>query len=149
MSQMHAHPGSGGRRFAYLLIAGACILGLLDPGGAVAAGSQATPPAPIAAYPDSLRYDLAAMVLPAEEFPVEGLASARGRLFGPEQEAENLAPVLDMEPDALLDELEEIGWTARYLGDVGLPDADDPALYAVAGASYVTEYTDEGWQDLR
>jgi hypothetical protein len=148
MSRTLSRRSVGGFRFVYLAIVTAFALGLPGPGSASAAGLQATPAtAPVATFPVSLEHDLAAMVLPADAFPVDGLSSAGGRLIGLEQEAAIMVDALGMGADEIGEQLEDIGWKGRYLGDVALPNEDDPTLYAIAGSSYITEYEDDAGAD--
>jgi hypothetical protein len=88
---------------------------------------QATPSTGVVAqYPTAVEHDLAAMVLPAEDLPVDGLTLRGGRLLGAEQEAQLAADALEMDAEDVLAELEDIGWKARFPARTTRPPTPSP-----------------------
>jgi hypothetical protein len=118
------------------------VLVTLLPG--VAAARQATPgDTPSDMYPRSVSYDLAAMILQAEEFPVDGLALMRGRLLSLEQQAILLSDSLGLPPGEIIDQLDELRWRGIYGAEFGIPSASGPDSVSVNAQSYVTEFRNE------
>ena len=94
-------------------------------------------------YPRAVSYDLPAMMLKADEFPVSGLAQLRGRLIGPEQQAAVLVDTLGLDPEDAIEQLDEYRWRGAYLGEFGIPSKVNDGQVSVNAQSYVTEYRDE------
>ncbi len=93
-------------------------------------------------FPSSLTYDLPAMTLRAEELPAVGLVAADGRLLRPIEEAATFAPLLGAEQDALLRDMRDSGWKARYVSEALRASTTNPDQYGTVGWSSITEYED-------
>ena len=132
----------GGRPLAVALLALSLVLDILAPARFVVA--QADPAdAWATSLPTSFTYNLPAMVLPPDAYPVAGMvAYQNGEMRTPQAEAAAFATALGVDQGILLEQMRASGWRARYVSEVVLPDALDPASFLVGGWSSVTEHKD-------
>jgi hypothetical protein len=110
-----------------------------------AAGASAQPgdlSAWATAFPAGLEHDLAAMVLPADAFPAEGLVAGAGRMLRPVEEAAAHAEALGVPEADLLAQMRDAGWIARYAGEVVPATRAEGGLAPTTGWSSVTLYAD-------
>jgi hypothetical protein len=117
------------------------VLGVLVSGAGTVAAQIVHSEAWSTSLPATFSYNLPAITLPAEAFPVPGMVlEGGGEMRTPLKEATAFAKALGVDQAALLDGMQAAGWEARYVSNVVLPTAGDPSDFLIGGWSSVTEH---------
>jgi len=128
------------RQFKAIIVVFVLILGVLVSGAGVVAAQTSPGDRWATSLPEAFTYNLPAITLPAEAFPVPGMVlQGGGEMRTPLKEAAAFAKALGVDQAALLDGMQSAGWEARYVSNVVLPTAGDPSDFLIGGWSSVTE----------
>jgi hypothetical protein len=129
------------RRFRTVAVVFLLTLGVLVSGAGTVAAQMAGSDVWSTSLPAAFSYNLPAITLPAEAFPVAGMVlQGGGEMRTPLKEATAFSKALGIDQAALLDEMRAAGWEARYVSNVVLPTAGDPSDFLIGGWSSVTEH---------